>query len=143
MQTHLGHIQFNVQPANLQFYKDLMAFLGWQTIYEVEGMLGVGDKNEVSFWFIGQAKEVSNDYDGPGTNHLGIAAPSQADVDAVASYLAERGAELLFETPRHRPEFMGDPEQTYYQVMFETPDRILLEVVYTGPKEAPAASPSR
>jgi len=41
---------------------------------------------------------------------------------------------LLFETPRHRPEFAQSPEQTYYQIMFETPDRILLEVVYIGVK---------
>jgi hypothetical protein len=61
---------------------------------------------------------------------------SQADVDQVAAYLGERGVAALFETPRHRPEFSGDASQTYYQVMFETPDRILVEVVYTGPKSA-------
>jgi len=41
MQTDLGHIQFNIRPANAPFYKDLMAFLGWQTLYEDEGVLGV------------------------------------------------------------------------------------------------------
>ncbi len=39
-------------------------------------------------------------------------------------------------TPRHRPEFSQGPDQTYYQVMFESPDRVLFEVVYTGPKQA-------
>jgi hypothetical protein len=67
-------------------------------------------------------------------NHIGIGAESQADVDAVVEYLRDRGVELLFETPRHRPEFSGGEGQTYYQVMFESPDRILFEVVYTGPK---------
>ena len=38
-------------------------------------------------------------------------------------------ATTLFETPRHRAEFTNSPEQTYYQVMFETPDRILVEIV--------------
>ena len=136
MQTHLAHIQLNVRPENMPFYKDLMGFLGWQPIYDGDGMLGVAGKNGESFWFIGQAKEVANDYDGPGVNHLGLGAPSQADVDAVAAYLSERGVELLFETPRHREEFSESAEQTYYQVMFETPDRILVEVVYTGPKSA-------
>ena len=136
MQTHLAHIQFNVRPENMPFYKDLMGFLGWQPIYDGDGMLGVAGKNGESFWFIGQVKEVTNDYDGPGVNHLGLGAASQADVDAVAAYLAERGVELLFETPRHRAEFSQSAEQTYYQVMFETPDRILVEVVYTGPKSA-------
>ncbi len=136
MQTHLAHIQFNVRPENMLFYKELMGFLGWQPIYDGDGMLGVAGKNGESFWFIGQAKEVVNDYDGPGVNHLGLGAASQADVDAVAAYLGEHGVELLFETPRHRAEFSQSEEQTYYQVMFETPDRILVEVVYTGPKSA-------
>lgn len=136
MQTHLAHIQFNVRPANVPFYRDLMAFLGWRTIYDGDGMLGVAGQHGDSLWFIGEAKEVANDYDGPGMNHLGIGAAAQADVDAVAGYLAERGVAALFETPRHRPEFSGSEEQTYYQVMFESPDRILFEVVYTGPKSA-------
>ena len=57
----------------------------------------------------------------------------RADVDATASYLREQQVEMLFGTPQHRPEFSSEGN-TYYQVMFETPDRILLEVVYTGPK---------
>lgn len=134
MQTHLAHIQFNVRPENVPFYRDLMAFLGWKTLFDSEGMLGVAGKSDDSLWFIGQVKEVTNDYDGPGMNHLAIGAESQADVDAVAAYLTEQGVALLFETPRHRPEFTESDAQTYYQVMFESPDRILLEVVYTGPK---------
>ncbi|MCA1670590.1 MAG: hypothetical protein LC793_25055 [Thermomicrobia bacterium] len=34
-----------------------------------------------------------------------IGAESQADVDAIAADLTERGVSLHFETPRHRPEF--------------------------------------
>jgi catechol 2,3-dioxygenase-like lactoylglutathione lyase family enzyme len=135
VQTQLGHIQFNVAPENIGFYRDLMAHLGWQTLHAGDGMLGVGDKNGVSLWFAGQAKAVGNDYDGPGMNHLAIGTATQADVDAAGAHLTGRGVELLFETPRHRPEFSGD-DDTYYQIMFETPDRILVEVVYTGPKEA-------
>ena len=134
MHTRLGHIQFNVRPENVPFYRDLTAFLGWQAIYDEHGMLGVAGERGDSLWFIGQAKEVGNDYDGPGMNHLAFATATQADVDATARYLRERDVDLLFETPRHRPEFSQSPDHTYYQVMFETPDRILLEVVYTGPK---------
>ena len=136
MQTHIGHIQFNVQAANVPFYKDLMSFLGWQTIFEAEGGLGVAGPGGASLWFIGQVKDVANDYDGPGMNHLGIGTATQGDVDAAASYLRERGVELLFETPRHRSEFSDGEDNTYYQVMFETPDRILLEIVYIGPRSA-------
>jgi catechol 2,3-dioxygenase-like lactoylglutathione lyase family enzyme len=136
MQAQLTHMQFNVQPGNLAFYNDLMAFLGWQSLYQAEGMLGVADKNDVSLWFAGQVNAASNDYDGPGLTHLAFAAATQAEVDAVAAFLTERDVELLFETPRHRAEFTQSADQTYYQVMFETPDRMLIEVVYTGPKDA-------
>jgi catechol 2,3-dioxygenase-like lactoylglutathione lyase family enzyme len=136
MQAHLTHMQFNVQPKNMAFYKDLLAFVGWQSLYDSAEMIGVIDKNGISLWFVGQAKAVSNDYDGPGMNHLALAAASQAEVDAVAAYLTEHDVELLFETPRHRAEFTQSAKQTYYQVMFEAPDRILIEVVYTGPKGA-------
>jgi catechol 2,3-dioxygenase-like lactoylglutathione lyase family enzyme len=133
MQTHLAHIQFNVRLANVPFYRDLMAYLGWQTLYETEDMLGVAGQGGSSLWFIGHVKEVANDYDGPGMNHLAFGTATQADVDATADYLAQQGVALLFETPRHRPEFAQAADQTYYQVMFESPDRLLFEVVYTGP----------
>jgi catechol 2,3-dioxygenase-like lactoylglutathione lyase family enzyme len=134
MRTHLAHIQFNVRADNLPFYRDLMGTLGWETLYDGDGMLGVAGANGESFWFAGEVKETSTDYDGPGVNHLAIGATSPSDVDAVAGYLRDRGVPLLFDTPRHRPEFSGSEAQTYYQIMFETPDRILLEIVYTGPK---------
>ena len=134
MHTGLAHIQLNVSAANLAFYKDLFGFLGWQTIAEDDDSLGVSGKHGETLWFIGEVKDVANDYDGPGMNHLGIGAESQADVDTVAAHLTGKGVDLLFETPRHRPDFVESEGETYYQIMFETPDRILLEVVYTGPK---------
>ncbi len=136
MQTQFGHMQINVRPENMAFYKDLFEQFGWHTIHEEAGMLGVGDKNRVSLWFVGQVKAVSNDYDGPGVNHLAIGTTTQAEVDTMADYLRQHDVALLFETPRHRPEFALGPDQTYYQIMFESPDRILFEVVYMGPLSA-------
>jgi catechol 2,3-dioxygenase-like lactoylglutathione lyase family enzyme len=136
MQTQLNHLQINVRPDNLPFYRDLLGFLGWQTLYSDDGMFGAGDPNGASLWFVGQAKDVANDYDGPGTNHIAIKPAEQGDVDAVAGFLKQRKVEALFETPRHRPEFAEGEGKTYYQVMFESPDRVLFEVVYTGPKAA-------
>jgi catechol 2,3-dioxygenase-like lactoylglutathione lyase family enzyme len=130
----LGHLQFNVRAENLPFYRDLMVFLGWDLIGDWPGMVGLGSVEGQSLWFSGDVKEVTNDYDGPGLNHLAFAAAAVADVDAAVAYLQARGVALLFETPRHRPEFARDEQSTYYQVMFETPDRILLEIVYIGPK---------
>jgi catechol 2,3-dioxygenase-like lactoylglutathione lyase family enzyme len=116
------------------FYRDLMAFLGWETLYDGDGMLGVAGKNGESLWFAGGANDALNDYERAGMNHLGMGAASQADVDAVVMYLTERGIVRLFETPRHRSDFAASDDDTYYEVMFESPDRILFEVVYTGPK---------
>jgi catechol 2,3-dioxygenase-like lactoylglutathione lyase family enzyme len=134
MQTTVAHIQINVAQANLPFYRDLAAFLGLSTIYGDDTMLGVGVSNQASLWFVATTKDVRNDYDGPGMNHLGLGAASIADVDAVVKYLEGKGIARLFETPRHRAEFAGGDSNTYYQVMFESPDRVLFEVVYTGPK---------
>ena len=129
--SHIGHIVFQIYPGNMSFYKDLFSFLGWKLWAEDPDMLGMGNEHGESLWFGGPAKLVSNDYDGPGVNHLGIAVGQQADVNAVVAYLSEHGVAALFETPRHRPEFSA-PGKTYYQVMFESPDRILFEVVYSG-----------
>ncbi len=136
MKTNLGHIVFSVDPANLPFYRDALNFLGWATIYEGDGMLGVGDGEKVSLWFGPSTSAARNDYDAPGVNHVAIAAGSVADVDAAAAFLRGRGVQMLFDTPRHRPDFSQSPEHTYYQIMFESPDRLLFEVVYMGPKDA-------
>ena len=132
IQSKFGHIQINVRAENLPFYKDLFAFLGWSTLYDSPAMLGVGSDAGYSLWFSGEAKQVENDYDGPGMNHLALDVQNQGDVDLMTAYLRERGIAPLFGTPRHRPEFSRDSEHTYYQVMFESPDRILFEVVYIG-----------
>jgi len=135
MQTRLGHIQVNVTPANLPFYRELMSFLGWQTIHDSEFGVGVTAQGEPSVWFIAAANGANNDYDGVGMNHLGIHASSQAEVDQVVEFIKERGIPALFDTPRHRPDFAQDENSTYYQVMFESPDSVLFEVVYGGPKQ--------
>ena len=79
--------------------------------------------------------DTKNDYDGVGMNHLAIAVSSQDEVDKAAAWLKEQNIAALFETPRHRPDFSDSEDETYYQVMFESPDKVLLEVVYTGPKQ--------
>ncbi|GAB4192440.1 MAG: hypothetical protein OHK0022_06650 [Roseiflexaceae bacterium] len=136
MNAQVGHIQFNVRPDSLPFYKDLLTFAGWRTLFESPEMLGVGQANGSSLWFAACTKESNNDYDGLGMNHLALHVSSQAEVDEAAAYLAGRDIPALFETPRHRAEFSESEDHTYYQVMFESPDRILFEIVYIGPKAA-------
>lgn len=132
IQTKIGHIQFNIHPHNLPFYKDLFAFVGWRTLDEGPLILGVGSDERNSLWFNGIANESCNDYDGPGMNHLALHVQNQSQVDQMVEYMRERNIACLFDTPRHRPEWGMDSEHTYYQVMFESPDRILFEVVYMG-----------
>ncbi|HEU5090052.1 MAG TPA: hypothetical protein VFT99_21500, partial [Roseiflexaceae bacterium] len=134
MRTKIGHLVFSVDSANQGFYRDLFTFLGWQTLYDGEGMLGVADDTGASIWFGSATSAHANDYDAPGLNHLAIATTTQDEVDQAAAYVKGKGIAHLFETPRHRPDFSADDASTYYQVMFETPDRILIEIVYTGPK---------
>jgi catechol 2,3-dioxygenase-like lactoylglutathione lyase family enzyme len=130
----MGHIQFHINAENVGFYRDLMTFVGWTSLYDDQGAVGFSDGGTQSLWFTPRLKEVDNDYDGAGLNHFAFAAASIADVDLASGYLRDRGIELLFDTPRHRPDFTGSDTDTYYQVMFESPDRILFEIVYTGPK---------
>jgi catechol 2,3-dioxygenase-like lactoylglutathione lyase family enzyme len=133
VKSNVGHLQINVNPTNVPFYKALFGFLGWKVIYEEDLMVGVGDEHGTSLWFGGPVKDVNNDYDGPGMNHLAIAVADPSGVDESVAYLKKNDIKALFDTPRHRPEFCGTPERDYYQVMFESPDRILFEIVYTGP----------
>jgi catechol 2,3-dioxygenase-like lactoylglutathione lyase family enzyme len=133
--SNFSHIVAWVDLKNLEFYKDLFTFLEWSVLYDDPNMLGVGDTTGGSLWFGAAIKDHANDYDGVGVNHIGIAVKKQEDVNATVAYLKKLGIPALFETPRHRPEFSG-PGSTYYQVMFESPDRLLFEVVYTGPKSA-------
>jgi len=67
-------------------------------------------------------------------NHIAVRTEEQKDVDTAAAFLKRSSVPALFDTPRHRPEFAEGEGQTYYQVMFASPDHILFEVVYIGPK---------
>ena len=135
IQSTIGHLVLHVHPQSMGFYKDLLTFTGWQILYDDPNMLGMGSSANQSLWFGPVPKDCSYDYDGIGVNHVALSVPNQGDVDKMVAYLRENGIQPLFETPRHRPEFSGGPDQTYYQVMFESPDRILFEVVYTGLKD--------
>lgn len=133
MKSTVEHIQINIDQANIPFYQELLGFLGWDVCYQDPNVLGVINEQGTSLWFTGPAKAADNDYDGVGMNHLAIAVNTKIEVDEVVEYLQDHSVKALFDTPRFRPEFGSGPDHVYYQVMFESPDRILFEVVYTGP----------
>jgi catechol 2,3-dioxygenase-like lactoylglutathione lyase family enzyme len=121
------HVQFNVaHPAtSLPFYKDLLTYLEMQVVLDETDMLGVSDGN-VSFWFLPAEKDHVYDRDGAGMNHLGIGVASKGDVDGFYSgFMKPRGIAAQWETPRARPEFGN-----YYQVMFEDPEGLAIEVFH-------------
>jgi catechol 2,3-dioxygenase-like lactoylglutathione lyase family enzyme len=132
--ARIGHLVYMIDANNLTYYKDLFTFLGWTQGYEDAGFSSVQSPGDggPSIWFMGFAKAVSNDYDGPGLQHLGLHVSSIAEVDECIAWLTAKGIEARFETPRHRPEF-SSPGNTYYQVMFVSPDNIQFEIVYIGP----------
>ena len=43
---------------NMDFYKEFVAFLGWNTILEMEGYFGAGGANGGSLWFVADVKDV-------------------------------------------------------------------------------------
>jgi len=134
MHSAWNHVQINIEPGNRAFYKELFTLLGWASWHEDANMLGMGVEGKGSFWFASAPGKASADYDQLGVNHLGIRTEAQKDVDAVAAFLKQKQVPALFGTPRHRPEFGEGEGQTYYQVMFASPDNVLLEVVYIGAK---------
>jgi catechol 2,3-dioxygenase-like lactoylglutathione lyase family enzyme len=136
MKPFLSHLQVNIDKQNLAFYKDLLVTLGWSIIQDTPEYVAGEDGRGLSMWFMDMGtKPVSNNYDGPGVNHISFGAELQADVDTTVSFLEKRGIERLFATPRHRHDFYPEESgKTYYQVMFESPDKILFEVVYIGDK---------
>src|SRR5688572_14777096 len=128
VKTHLGHLVFYGDPQNVGFYNELFEFLGWTTTYDEGGVFGTTDGGKCTLYFEGEANGAQNDHDGAGLNHLAIITETQADVDAAASFLRGKGVELLFGTPCNRPEHAESENHLYYSAMFESPDRILLEI---------------
>lgn len=134
MKSYLAHLQINIDFANVGFYKDLMTFLGWSIIFEDQGIAGFTSGKDASIWFLKSKVDTQMNYDHVGMNHIGIQVETRKDVDAVVEFLRGKEIDALFGTPKHRPEFAIGDDKTYYQVMFETPDKVLVEIVYIGQK---------
>jgi catechol 2,3-dioxygenase-like lactoylglutathione lyase family enzyme len=135
MKSHFYHAQINIDFKNIEFYKNLMSVLGWDIIFETNGLIGFKSKTSGDLWFADTKNKVPADYDAIGVNHLSIRVDEQKDVDTIVNFLKEQTIDSLFHTPRHRPEFSSLENETYYQVIFETPDKIQLEIVYIGEKK--------
>ncbi len=137
MKAKFGHIQINVQDfeKNVDLYRKLATYFGWQTLHDGDGFFGVMMGESNSIWFSQAPVTEKNNRDSNGLNHIGIDVYSRNDVDTfIEEFMKPNNLEALFETPRERTEFMYEGSD-YYQVMFELPGTVLLEVVYAGPKK--------
>lgn len=132
MNSHFYHLQINIDFKNISFYKDLMTALGWSLIFEDEMVAGYKSGSTGDLWFVKTERPDNSDYDAKGVNHISIRVDQVSDVDQIKNHLEKIGTKMLFDTPRHRPEFATSEKDTYYQIMFESPDKVLFEVVYVG-----------
>ena len=112
-----------------------MQCLAWSPIFEMEHTIGYRSNTTGDLWFVHAQKQQKSDYDAYGVNHISLRVDFAKDIDTIAKFVTEQGIELLFDTPKHRPEFSPSESETYYQIMFKTADNILFEVVYIGKKE--------
>ncbi len=135
MKSYFYHAQINIDfKKNSKFYKDLMNFLGWEIIFADNATVGYKSGTSGDLWFTNSQKLIETDYDAIGVNHISIRVESQKDVDDTIAFLKTKNIPTLFDTPRHRPDFVFKDTETYYQIIFESPDKIQFEVVYIGPK---------
>ncbi len=135
MKSFVYHIQINIDfEKNKQFYVELMEFLGWKSIFITEDTMGYKSGTNGDVWFCDSIKTNFSDYDNFGLNHIAIRVSNEKDIDDIVEFLDSKGVQPLFDTPRHRPEFSSEKTETYYQVIFETPDKVQFEIVYIGPK---------
>ncbi len=135
MKSHFLHMQVNIDfEKNNGFYREFMSFLGWNIVFETKGIIGFNSGQNGDIWFIDSKKKETMDYDMIGVNHVAIKVDTLENLDSCIKFLKSKGIEGLFETPRHRPEFVQKSDETYYQIIFETPDKAQFELVYVGKK---------
>jgi catechol 2,3-dioxygenase-like lactoylglutathione lyase family enzyme len=133
MKATFQHVQFNVgdPDGSLPFYRDLFTFLGMKIIVEHPGELIGASDGATNFYFY-RTDEDKRDYvynrDASGMNHLGLHVETNEDVDRfIEDFLKPHSLEPQWGTPRSRPDYGGQ----YYQVMFEDPEGLAIEVYHS------------
>lgn len=112
-----------------------MNVLGWKIIFCTDEVIGFNSVNMGDIWLVSSDVNELQNYDAKGFNHLAIKVEEQNDIKILLDFLKIKNIKTIFDTPKHRPEFANNDKETYYQIMFETPDRILFEIVYIGLKK--------
>ena len=110
MKAQLYHLQINVRDASrsLPFYKALLGYLDYRSVYETDSMAGFSGRG-TDIWVGAAAPE----HTGPGfhrkragLNHLAFRVDRREDVDRFqAEFMAPRTLGALYGTPREFPEY--------------------------------------
>ena len=113
---------------SLPFYTELLGPLGFHRVSEVEGERGE------TIWYIGgpgsaiglreAQSDIPHDRYAVGLHHLAFEADSRAQVDELAAWVRDRGAEIESE-PQEYTYMPG-----YYAVFFCDTDGLKLEIVH-------------
>jgi catechol 2,3-dioxygenase-like lactoylglutathione lyase family enzyme len=131
VKAQLYHLQINVRDPrrSLPFYRALLGYLDYRTVYETDSMAGFSGRG-ADIWVGAAAPEQAGagfHRKRPGLNHLAFRVDRREDVDRFrAEFLSPRKLDTLYGTPREFPEYRPG----YYAVFFEDPDRLKLEVVH-------------
>ncbi len=131
MKAYVYHVQINVRDASvsLPFYRDLLGYLEYRTVYQSETVAGFSGRG-ADLWII--ATDPAHAGHGfhrkrTGLNHVALRVEQREDVDRFREeFMAPRKLAPLYRTPREFPEYRPG----YYAVFFEDPDRLKLEVVH-------------
>lgn len=123
MKASFYHVKLNV--SNVNFYKELLSYLGFEIFADFDNGLGATDGN-VSFWVTKATKPGEFNYQSIGLNHLAFKVGSKEEVSRFyQEFIQTKGLRLLDE-PQEYPRY--NQGKGYYAVFFEDPDHIKLEV---------------
>jgi catechol 2,3-dioxygenase-like lactoylglutathione lyase family enzyme len=132
VKAQVYHLQINVRDpkVSLPFYRDLLGYLEYRTVYQTDTVAGFSAEGSADIWVIGtDPAHVGQGFHRKrtGLNHLALRVARHEDVDRFHDeFMAPRRLRSLYQTPRAFPEYRPG----YYAVFFEDPDRLKLEVVH-------------
>lgn len=130
MQSKLFHLVWHIKDfqSNSFLFKEFFRYLEIPIWNEGEDYFAV-DVNGLSIWFQPTTNDTTNNRDSYGMEHVAFIVDEKADVDRfVHEFLRPNNIQPLFDTPREREEYNSDTTG-YYQVMFELPGGILVELM--------------
>ena len=134
-----SHIQLNVadQLRSTEFYVAVLAPLGFVLADEQSGSYARITNGKDAVIVLCQVKAPFRDRGyhrhAVGLNHFALSVPSRADIDRMERHLAAHKITLLGEG-KVETGYRGE----YYCLLFEDPDRVMIEIVYHDPYYFPS-----